>query len=274
LAVNIAAIVVLCAGAFFLISFNGRMDEQIRTGSAIDLMTERALLEEIRRSMAAGGLAAAWEELEGLKDEQEKIALLDALFTGGLASAGDLIRDGKYEEAAAVVVNLRNFCNTNSFATASVFQAKREFYNKSFDSIEKIISRMLEFEDANREGIDLLARNQQLEDENKKLRESNNASSSSQANSLSEANRRNRELAGELTELKAESDKRITELRGERDTLEKDKNDLQKREENYKGAVTTAVNALNDYESFTTQGLLDAVRRAFDVLETISKTME
>jgi chromosome segregation ATPase len=48
LAVNIAALVILCAGASILILFNAGKDAQVRTGSAVYNLTEKALIEEIR----------------------------------------------------------------------------------------------------------------------------------------------------------------------------------------------------------------------------------
>jgi len=47
--VNITAIVILLAGVLFLISFNSKADMQYRTGNAVYNMTERALIEEIRK---------------------------------------------------------------------------------------------------------------------------------------------------------------------------------------------------------------------------------
>jgi chromosome segregation ATPase len=49
LAVNIAALVVLCAGVSVLVLFNAVKDAQVRTGSAIYNLTEKALIEEIRK---------------------------------------------------------------------------------------------------------------------------------------------------------------------------------------------------------------------------------
>ena len=49
LAVNIAALLVLCGGAFFLILFNAAKDAQVRTGGEVYNLTEKALIEEIRR---------------------------------------------------------------------------------------------------------------------------------------------------------------------------------------------------------------------------------
>ena len=52
LAVNIAAAAVLILGALLLILFNGKRDEQVRTGGAAYNVTERAVLDEIRKETA------------------------------------------------------------------------------------------------------------------------------------------------------------------------------------------------------------------------------
>jgi len=51
-AVNIAAAVLLAAGAFLLVFFNGKTDAEVRTGKAVYNMTERALIDEIRKDTA------------------------------------------------------------------------------------------------------------------------------------------------------------------------------------------------------------------------------
>jgi len=52
LAVNITAIVLLLGGAVLLVSFNGKKDAQVRTGDAVYNLTERALIDEIRKDTA------------------------------------------------------------------------------------------------------------------------------------------------------------------------------------------------------------------------------
>jgi len=52
LAENIAAVVLLLCGAFLLVSLNGKKDAQVRTGTAVYNLTERALIEEIRKDTA------------------------------------------------------------------------------------------------------------------------------------------------------------------------------------------------------------------------------
>ncbi len=49
LAVNIAAVIVLLAGVFFLFSFYGKKDSQVRIGKAVYDITERTLIQEIRK---------------------------------------------------------------------------------------------------------------------------------------------------------------------------------------------------------------------------------
>jgi len=52
LAVNIASVVILAVGVLLLVSFNGKKDAQVRTGGAVLNLTERALIEEIRKETA------------------------------------------------------------------------------------------------------------------------------------------------------------------------------------------------------------------------------
>jgi chromosome segregation ATPase/ElaB/YqjD/DUF883 family membrane-anchored ribosome-binding protein len=52
LAVNIAAVVLLLGGALLLVSLNGKKEAQVKTGDAVYNLTERALIEEIRKDTA------------------------------------------------------------------------------------------------------------------------------------------------------------------------------------------------------------------------------
>jgi len=70
--VNIAAAVFLCLGGFLLISFNGKTDEQARTGSVVLNLTERALIEEIRKDTAEQ-IAAKEHEIEAIASRMEEI---------------------------------------------------------------------------------------------------------------------------------------------------------------------------------------------------------
>jgi len=52
IAVNAAAVVILLTGALLLVSFNGKVDAAVRTGNAVYDLTERALIDEIRKDTA------------------------------------------------------------------------------------------------------------------------------------------------------------------------------------------------------------------------------
>ena len=52
LAVNIAAVVLLLCGGLLLVFLNGKKDAQVKTGDAVYNLTERALIEEIRKDTA------------------------------------------------------------------------------------------------------------------------------------------------------------------------------------------------------------------------------
>jgi len=258
LAVNIAAAIVLLCGAVFLIYFNEKVDAQVRTGGAVYNLTEKALIEEIRKDTEekiaakemeisviasrlnevgaqisllqssnedlsseqintretlfalqesyrselsvlqdersviledsrsrearlralldertrelsasqqgnAGESDAAREELDLLKNEQNRIAAIDAQFAGGLASVSGYVRSGQYAQAASAVESLRHFNNSNSLAASASFKTRREFYNQSISSMETIIGEMRNFMDINREGWDLFEKNNELE---------------------------------------------------------------------------------------------------------------
>lgn len=72
LAINIAAVVVLCAGALLLISSNGKMDAQVRTGGAVYNLTERALIEDIRRDTAQK-IAAKEKEIASIASRLDEV---------------------------------------------------------------------------------------------------------------------------------------------------------------------------------------------------------
>ena len=72
LAVNIAAVVLLCAGSFLLISFNSKVDVKVRTGNVVLNLTERALIDEIRKDTAEL-IAAKESEIEAINARVEEI---------------------------------------------------------------------------------------------------------------------------------------------------------------------------------------------------------
>ena len=72
LIVNIVAVAILAGGGFLLVSFNGRMDAQIKTGNAVYNHMERALIEEIRKDTAAK-IAAKESEMSMISSRLEEV---------------------------------------------------------------------------------------------------------------------------------------------------------------------------------------------------------
>lgn len=150
LAVNIAALAVLLCGALSLFFFNSRTDAKIRTGAVTG-----PAFTNVYQGLSKE-LEAAVRELELLTSEQEKISYVDALISGGLASVGDLIKKGEYDQGILTIAELRQFVNNNSFASSSAFQSRRIFYSQSLDFAEALIH------DARRQ-LDLLSEISALE---------------------------------------------------------------------------------------------------------------
>ena len=72
LIVNIVAVAILAGGGFFLVSFNGRMDAQIKTGTAVYNHMERTLIDEIRKDTAAK-IAAKESEISLISSRLEEV---------------------------------------------------------------------------------------------------------------------------------------------------------------------------------------------------------
>ncbi|MDR1836142.1 MAG: hypothetical protein LBQ89_00620 [Treponema sp.] len=82
LVVNITALIVLFGGAVFLIPFYERVDAQVRTGSAVYNLTEKALIEDIRKDTAEQ-IAAKDIEIASIASRLEEVdALLSQVYSG------------------------------------------------------------------------------------------------------------------------------------------------------------------------------------------------
>jgi len=72
LIVNLAALAILVGGGFLLVSFNGKKDAQVRTGNAVYDITERALIEEIRKDTSQK-LASKENEIASINSRLEDV---------------------------------------------------------------------------------------------------------------------------------------------------------------------------------------------------------
>jgi len=216
LLVNIAAILILCGGAWFIFYFNGKKDIQVRQGTGIYDLTERALIDEIRRDSASG-------ELTQMSNEQEKADAIEAQLAGGLAAINALIKDGKYDQAAQSIENFRYINKTGVFPSSRAAQAKKEFYNKAIDSMAVMITHLRVT--GGTESLELAGKNAQLEEKIKEMQktiDSFSAGSSGQA-------RRIKEMEDSISQLKKTSedkDKTIASLEGDKSSLTQTVSDL------------------------------------------------
>ncbi|MDR1868842.1 MAG: hypothetical protein LBQ82_02525 [Treponema sp.] len=72
LIVNLSALAILAVGGFLLVSFNGKKDAQVRTGNAVYDITERALIEEIRKDTSQK-LASKEMEIASINSRLENV---------------------------------------------------------------------------------------------------------------------------------------------------------------------------------------------------------
>ena len=80
--VNVAAVVILFTGGLLLVSFNGKKDAQVREGNKVYNLTERALIEEIRKDTASK-LASKEMEIESISSRLEEVdSQLRQLYSG------------------------------------------------------------------------------------------------------------------------------------------------------------------------------------------------
>jgi predicted RNase H-like nuclease (RuvC/YqgF family) len=315
MAVNITAIIALCAGAFLLVFFNGKVDAQVRRGTAVFNLTERALIEDIRRDTAEkisakekeislissrldevnsqlsyfypgnqilspeqlseqerllsmqnsyrtelavlheersqilensrsreARLRAQLEErerefaapdsaageLEMMTNEKEAVAAIDAQLSGGLASAGELVKRGEYERAAGLIETLRDFCNNNTYAFSRSFQERREFYNQSLYFLETMITDGAGksfSQGAGSQEQSLAAKNAELEETIAGLRvtiDAFNSDGSAQARRLGELEEAVSSLRAQVSSLEtraAEKDRNIASLESDKTEL-------------------------------------------------------
>jgi hypothetical protein len=214
--VNAAALLILCAGAWFIFFFNGKKDVQVRQGAGSYDLTEKALIDEIRKD-------SAMTELEQLSKEQNKTDAVEAQLAGGLTAISELIKDGKYDQAAKSIENFRYINNMGVFPSSRSAQAKREFYNKAIDSMDTMITHLRLTGGA--ESLELVSKNSQLETkitDMQKTIDSFSSGSSGQARLLKEKD----DSISKLEKASADKDKIIASLETDKSNLTQTVSDL------------------------------------------------
>ena len=140
LAFNIAAVVIMLAGVLFLVSLQEKKDTQVRTEGAVLNLTERALIEDIRRDTAAK-IASKEQEMEAISSRLAEVdAQLARLYSGDqilneeqLAAQEDLlVLQNSYRVDLAALYEERSQILEDSRSKEAALRAQLEERAKEF----------------------------------------------------------------------------------------------------------------------------------------------
>jgi chromosome segregation ATPase len=166
LAVNIAAAVILFGGGLFLVSFNGKKDAQVREGTAVYNLTERAVLDEIRKDTAQR-LASKEQEIESINSRLEEVdAQLSELYSSNqgltaeqLAAQERLISmQSSFRSDLSALQNERSQILEDSRSREARLRAQLEERNREFAAAQQKASSEL---DSAMAELDLLSKEQE-----------------------------------------------------------------------------------------------------------------
>jgi len=152
LAVNISAVVLLLCGAFLLIFFNGKKDEQVKTGDAVYNLTERALIEEIRKDTAEK-IAAKEREIESIvsrlsdvDDELSKLYSSNQNLTTDQITAQQrlLALQNYFRDQLSVLQDERSQILEDSRSREARLRAQLEERTREFTAAQQKVSSELE----------------------------------------------------------------------------------------------------------------------------------
>jgi len=153
LAVNIAAVVILLCGAFLLVSFNGRKDAQVRTGDAVYNLTERMLIEEIRKDTAEKIAAKDMEmtliisHLNEIDDELSKLYSSKQELTADQITAKEKLSamQSSFRNELAVLQNERSQILEASRSREARLRAQLDERTREFAAAQQKMSGELDF---------------------------------------------------------------------------------------------------------------------------------
>jgi hypothetical protein len=213
LLVNITALLILICGAWFIFSFNGKKDVQVRLGTGAYDTTEKALIDEIRKDSAMG-------ELAQMSNDQERAAAVEAQLAGGLAAISELIKEAKYDQAAQSIENFRYINKIGVFSSSRSSQSRKEFYNKAIDSMETMITHLRVTGGA--ESLELFNKNGQLEEKITEMQKTIDSFSAGSSRRMKELEDKN----NELQKTAADKDRVIASLETDKSNLTQTVSDL------------------------------------------------
>jgi len=152
LAVNLSAVAVLLCGAFLLIFFNQKNDAQIRTGNAVYNVTERALIDEIRKDteqkIAAKEkeMASIISRLSDVDDELSKLYSNNQTLTAEQIETQKklLLLQNTFRDQLATLQDERSQILESSRSREARLRAQLEERTKEFTATQQKTSSELE----------------------------------------------------------------------------------------------------------------------------------
>jgi len=152
LAENIAAVVLLICGAFLLVSLNGKKDERVRTGDAVYNLTERALIEEIRKDTAEkiaakeSEIASIVSKLNYIDDQLSKLYSSNQTLTSDQISSQEklLTLQNYYRDQLAVLQDERSQILEASRLREARLKAQLDERTREFAAAQQKASSELE----------------------------------------------------------------------------------------------------------------------------------
>jgi DNA repair exonuclease SbcCD ATPase subunit len=144
LAVNITAVIILTAGILFLTSFNKRTDAQVRAGDAVFDLTERALIDEIRRDTALAIAAKEMEIASIILRLQEVDALLLESQAGSQERQSLLVMQSSYRDELEVLNTERAKILEESRERETRLRAQLDERSRAFAFTQRVNERELE----------------------------------------------------------------------------------------------------------------------------------
>jgi DNA repair exonuclease SbcCD ATPase subunit len=153
LAVNIAAVFILVFGVFLLFFFNGRKDSQVRIGKAVYNLTERTLIEEIRKDTSEKiaekemEMATITTRLEEVDDELEKLYSSNKTLNAEQIKAQErlLSLQNSFREELAVLQDERSQILEASRSREARLRAQLDERTREFAAAQQKVSGELDF---------------------------------------------------------------------------------------------------------------------------------
>ena len=136
--VNIGAVAIIAGGFYFLSFTNVQNTEAVRNNSVSFGLTERRLIQEIREEASP-----AMEELMRLGDEREKITRIESLVSGYFTRINNQIEAGRFWEASATLIELRNFLDSPLLHGIRSLEEGRQSYILAVDALERTVAEAL-----------------------------------------------------------------------------------------------------------------------------------